>query len=721
MAILNSILKSILHTGNDNEEHSNFSKVNRNIDAATTEIKSAATTGDTSAQVAQLVASEKESNVLLKASIDIQTEQITLLNSILNAIKEWKPSTGGIPKFDFKNPFKDFFKGNRNVKSASPIEEEENIKGEKLKPNAAEGGAAVEAEEAVAKKGILGTLSEGVKTAGKWIGKVAAPIAGGIAGYEDYKDTNNLGHAASVGVGTMGGVFGGEAAGAWVGGFGAIPGGIAGGYAGGKAGGALYDRISNWWSGKKDASLVQGSSLTSVDKQSDKINALMQQNLNDKNSITADKLEFITTDEIGFKAQEIVLNAEELRFNIDETGNNGGGASNEDTKDDTPPPQSPAPFNPLTSTGEQGGAYVPSGPTTMMNPVTSTVAPAPAPDTSHGTQPFSPLTSTGALPRYEQGTNNVPVSGPAIVGENNKPEIIQGKDGTRIAPAGEHVELLSKGDQVIPAAKAGQRRSGGRFGSVSVSAPSPSTNINVNVTSVPVIPPSVTINQTPTLDVTPTFDSLAPEPMAGKLSPNREPSTVASRQGPSLLSRVESAASGAMSQAQSFASSSIGTLRKYFGTPGGVGPRDRDIVGNIQATDSQLRYQADKEQNAALYASPESAGFWNGSMDNPTRSPSQNERATPVVTDAVRASSQNERISPIVDNMVPLPPRRPKVVHAHHNRHGHHHHHQPQHHHHHSAHHHKKKHHHHKSDNTIDHDHDAHDSSHLLRHVTRAY
>ena len=113
----------------------------------------------------------------------------------------------------------------------------------------------------------------------------------------------------------------------------------------------------------------------------------------------------------------------------------------------------------MTSTGS-----TPSAPATSTGSTPST--PATSIESTPSTPAFSPLTSTGALPHYEQGTDNVPSTGPAIVGENNKPEIIQSKSSglNRIAPAGEHSEILDKGDKVIPIAKASHKvgRAAGR-------------------------------------------------------------------------------------------------------------------------------------------------------------------------------------------------------------------------------------------------------------------
>lgn len=56
------------------------------------------------------------------------------------------------------------------------------------------------------------------------------------------------------------------------------------------------------------------------------------------------------------------------------------------------------------------------------------------------------------MPKYASGTDYVPETGPAIVGEKG-PELVMGKKGNRITDAGAHVEKLNKGDSVLPADK----------------------------------------------------------------------------------------------------------------------------------------------------------------------------------------------------------------------------------------------------------------------------
>jgi hypothetical protein len=59
----------------------------------------------------------------------------------------------------------------------------------------------------------------------------------------------------------------------------------------------------------------------------------------------------------------------------------------------------------------------------------------------------------GSMTGYASGTDYVPETGPAIVGEKG-PELVMGKDGsTRITGSGPHVENLMKGDSVLPADK----------------------------------------------------------------------------------------------------------------------------------------------------------------------------------------------------------------------------------------------------------------------------
>lgn len=59
----------------------------------------------------------------------------------------------------------------------------------------------------------------------------------------------------------------------------------------------------------------------------------------------------------------------------------------------------------------------------------------------------------GSMTGYASGTDYVPESGPAIVGEKG-PELVMGKDGsTRITGDGPRIEHLHKGDSVLPADK----------------------------------------------------------------------------------------------------------------------------------------------------------------------------------------------------------------------------------------------------------------------------
>jgi hypothetical protein len=63
-----------------------------------------------------------------------------------------------------------------------------------------------------------------------------------------------------------------------------------------------------------------------------------------------------------------------------------------------------------------------------------------------------PSDAVREMPRYASGTDYVPETGPAVVGEKG-PELVMGKKGNRITDAGAHVEKLNKGDSVLPADK----------------------------------------------------------------------------------------------------------------------------------------------------------------------------------------------------------------------------------------------------------------------------
>lgn len=207
--------------------------------------------------VTNLSAEVVQTNSILAASVETQTEQNIVLEEILKSLKGGGGS-GGKPGIDMPDIPGIGGKGKGNKPGAGG--KGKGGKGAKGKPTVGrdKSGKFTKIKPTIGSKIATGA-GNALKAGGRLVS--GAPVVGGIiSGGIEYAQTGNAGKAVSVGAGSAVGAGIGTAlgtgAGALLGGVGAVPlgwlGGVLGGMAGGALGGLAYDMFGDNKKDKKE-------------------------------------------------------------------------------------------------------------------------------------------------------------------------------------------------------------------------------------------------------------------------------------------------------------------------------------------------------------------------------------------------------------------------------------------------------------------------------------